>query len=379
MSRFTTEVRNVCEFYAGMSEHGDYGDVESIIEESAGIIFDRYPIFDETYRELLNKKILKHYYMREIGFETVGLWKLKLNTKMNEIMPYYNKLYESELLKFNPFYDVDYKTEGDRSGNTESNGKITSSGESERLYGESGNRQTESEENRKREYADSDSRNRESLENREAESKREKSMSETTNQSDEMNGTRSEESKSENSRSMNANGTNKNTDKYSDTPQGAITNLEAGTYLTNARINEGENENATVESGTEKRNNESEYGENRSGESSRVSSGNDKSSDNVMSERNDSEVGSRSGSDTTSGGISSSESNVRSGNDKGKNSGTSESENSVGSVEAYAERVYGKRGGLTYAKMLQEFRDTFLNIDMMIINDLSDLFFGLWE
>ena len=51
-----------------------------------------------------------HYYTREIGFETVGLWKLKLQTKLNEIMPYYNKLYETELLKYNPLYDVDMTT-----------------------------------------------------------------------------------------------------------------------------------------------------------------------------------------------------------------------------------------------------------------------------
>ena len=34
---------------------------------------------------------------------------------------------------------------------------------------------------------------------------------------------------------------------------------------------------------------------------------------------------------------------------------------------------------MSYAKMLKEFRETFLNIDMMVIESLSDLFFGLWE
>ena len=30
------------------------------------------------------------------------------------------------------------------------------------------------------------------------------------------------------------------------------------------------------------------------------------------------------------------------------------------------------------AKLLKEFRDTFLNIDMDVINSLSDLFLNLW-
>ena len=94
MSKYTTEVRFICERYAGLSESAGYAEVDSIIDEAIPNIFDfDYPIFDESYRNVLNHKILKHYYTREIGMETVGLWKLKLNTKMNEIMPYFNERY----------------------------------------------------------------------------------------------------------------------------------------------------------------------------------------------------------------------------------------------------------------------------------------------
>ena len=58
----------------------------------------RFPIFDENYRSVLETKILRHYYTREIGFETVGLWKHYLKTKLNEIMPKYNKLYEASIV-----------------------------------------------------------------------------------------------------------------------------------------------------------------------------------------------------------------------------------------------------------------------------------------
>ena len=129
MSKYTTEVRYICEDYAGLDQSSEYPDVEDVISASKDKIFDDFPIFDEAYRGVLEQKILRHYYTREIGFETVALWKLKLNTKMNEIMPYYNQLYKSELIQFNPLYDIDltrdYKrdTKGDNSGENSFTGR----------------------------------------------------------------------------------------------------------------------------------------------------------------------------------------------------------------------------------------------------------------
>src|SRR4051794_8476966 len=57
-----------------------------------------YPIFDESYREKLNAKIIDHYMLHEIGTETVGKFRRALNRKMREIMPIYNQLYKSEQL-----------------------------------------------------------------------------------------------------------------------------------------------------------------------------------------------------------------------------------------------------------------------------------------
>lgn len=129
MSKYTTEVRYICEDYAGLDQSSEYPDVEDVISASKSKIFDDFPIFDEAYRGVLEQKILRHYYTREIGFETVALWKLKLNTKMNEIMPYYNQLYKSELIQFNPLYDIDltrdYKrdTKGENSGENSFTGR----------------------------------------------------------------------------------------------------------------------------------------------------------------------------------------------------------------------------------------------------------------
>lgn len=118
MAKYTTQVRSICEVSAGLTEGAGYADVDSILTKAAPKIFDfDYPIFDETYRLPLEKKILKHYYTREIGLETVGLWKLKLDAKMNEIMPYYNQLYKSTLIEYDPLHDTDLTREHEGEGN----------------------------------------------------------------------------------------------------------------------------------------------------------------------------------------------------------------------------------------------------------------------
>ena len=54
-----------------------------------------YPIYDEAHRQVLNDKIIRRYWMREIGFETMGLFRWNLRRKMFEDMPYWNDMYES--------------------------------------------------------------------------------------------------------------------------------------------------------------------------------------------------------------------------------------------------------------------------------------------
>lgn len=98
-----------------------------------------YPIFDESYRDTLNQNILNHYYMDEIGFETAPLFRFYLKQKLNEIMPYYNVLYEKqkELLD-NIAGNVNLTETLERvtGTETESNSKSdsTSEGNSKNLY-----------------------------------------------------------------------------------------------------------------------------------------------------------------------------------------------------------------------------------------------------
>lgn len=259
MSKYTTEVRFICEDYAGMLKSTGYAKVSDVLDHSWDKVFDfDFPIFDEDYRSVLCKKILKHYYTREIAFETVGLWKLKLDAAMNEIMPYYNKLYESELLEFDPLRDADYykEHEGEDNGSGTDSGVTTQNdiGTHTGTIGDVGNVQ----------------------------------LSEVS------------------------------WDVYSDTPQGALTNVDNNTYLTNAR-------KVTHDAET----------------------------------------------DTT---------NTRTFNEGTSNSerGTSELNREYSNTDEYVDHIYGKFPGKSYPSLLKEFRETFLNIDMQVIDRLSDLFFKLW-
>lgn len=75
---------------------------------------DSYPIEVEDHRQELNMKILNHYWWYEIGVETPQLFRDRLLAKLNEIMPYYNQLYASELIKIDPINPIDYTETVDR-------------------------------------------------------------------------------------------------------------------------------------------------------------------------------------------------------------------------------------------------------------------------
>lgn len=96
MSQYTTQLRYIL-------QNPQWTD------ERLGL--SNYPIFDESYREILNNNIKDYFYFEEIGFETPARFCFKLRQKMNLIMPYYNKLYKSELLKIEPFLNISTENE----------------------------------------------------------------------------------------------------------------------------------------------------------------------------------------------------------------------------------------------------------------------------
>lgn len=103
-------------------------ELRYLIEGNYDLGLKEYPIFDESYREQLNNKIIQHYYFREIGFETEALFKNRLNQKMNEIMPYYNQMYESSKLKIDPLSTIDLEEVFSRKSKTTGEGTSSTSG-----------------------------------------------------------------------------------------------------------------------------------------------------------------------------------------------------------------------------------------------------------
>lgn len=127
MSKYTTELRYICEVNSGFkTEELDGKSVDDIVKASRKNIFNfSYPIYDESHRAELECKILKHYYTREIAAETFGLWRLWLNSTMNEIMPKYNKLYEYEKLAYDKaFNNIDVYDDGTSEFSNERNDKF---------------------------------------------------------------------------------------------------------------------------------------------------------------------------------------------------------------------------------------------------------------
>ena len=253
MSRYTTTVRNICESLVGLNDHQGQLSVNGIITAAAPIVFDfDFPIFDENYRLPLERKILKHYYMHEIGEETVGLWKLDLDDTLNRVMPYYNQLYANTLesMGLNPFDDANFWTKRDRKDDTDSNA--------------------------------------------------------TSNRVDTgtaKNVVHNESQSDDEAWSL-----------FQDTPQGALNGVEDLAYLTNANKN---TDKAKAESDSE---NNNEYRDN-------------------SDQKNQAKIL---------------------------------------SVQDYLEHVYGKRSYTSYAELLSLWRDTFINIDDMILEELRNLFMLIW-
>lgn len=277
MSKYTTELRY-------------------LIENNFDIGLKDYPIFDENYREPLNRKIINHYYFREIGFETAELFKRYLNNTMNEIMPYYNQLFKSELLEFNPFYNVDKTVTADKNNNSVSDfvgnisGKNTQTADTENTQTNNGKQQTTT-----------------------AATSTGESVGNSTT-------------------------TNRNKNVSSDTPQGflSINSIENETYASAAEMGNAESIN-----------------------NSKATSNN---AENGITDQTTADETKATGNSKSNATTETDTANKTTSND----------------FENYISHVIGKSEGETYSEMLMKFRETFLNIDMMIIDELKTCFMMIY-
>ena len=72
------------------------------IDNAIPFIFNFTTGIENSDKDLeIKEKFIRHYLMREIGFETVGLWKVFLQDRFIMKAPYYNELYKTIGLEFN--------------------------------------------------------------------------------------------------------------------------------------------------------------------------------------------------------------------------------------------------------------------------------------
>lgn len=335
MSTYTTQLRYICEQYAGLTESATYTQTPSVIAAARPKLFDfSYPIYDSSYKSSLETKIINHFYLREIGAETASQFKFMLSRTMNEIMPYYNKLYKSADMEYNPFYDADYYREH-KGEDTKKSQKANSEEQTE--TGNTTQSNTYS--------GDTDSTTTKTL-NLQDLTTHNTSDTKTLNTSD------TKTLNTSDTKTLNT----KDTTRKSDTPQGGLTGIEGNDYLSEAIITDKTGTETIARTGTETLARTGTETDAKTGTETTARTGTDTT---VLDET-------QSGASSTTGTSSSTSQKEASGTEN------------INGTDTYLDHIYGKMGSISYSKLLQEYRDALINIDMMIINELEVCFMNIY-
>ena len=100
MASYTMPLKTIIE---QPTQHIEGLSMDERIEVGRKVLFDfDYPMFDDRYKKVFETNFINNFYDREIGFETEFLFKRRLRNWLNINMGYYSKLFESELIKFDP-------------------------------------------------------------------------------------------------------------------------------------------------------------------------------------------------------------------------------------------------------------------------------------
>lgn len=135
MAKYTIELRKICDIY-GRDEVENWFKDYDIANYLTPTQIEQINKFNVWSKDRLATKIVDHYYMREIGFETPALFKHYAKVKMQEIMErQFPKIY-SNFLEYDPLSNVDFTEEytreitgtGKNEGNSNSNSSNNASG-----------------------------------------------------------------------------------------------------------------------------------------------------------------------------------------------------------------------------------------------------------
>lgn len=99
--------------------------IEQIVKSNIDIFDFEYPIYKEEFREVFEQHFIDYFYFEEIAHETVAQFKHRLKTKLNLVMPKYNKLYMTQDMEQRILdnYDVTETFEKDVEGTSKSTSK----------------------------------------------------------------------------------------------------------------------------------------------------------------------------------------------------------------------------------------------------------------
>lgn len=134
MATYTVELRKLCELY-GREEIENWFKDYKIEDYLTPVQIEQIEKFGVWSKDKLARKIVDHYYMREIGLETPELFKHYAKVYMQEIMErQFPKIY-SNFFEYDPLSNVDFtetytrEIEGSNEGTSASNSKNNATGQ----------------------------------------------------------------------------------------------------------------------------------------------------------------------------------------------------------------------------------------------------------
>lgn len=367
-------------------------ELGTLLQHGFHLALDDYPIFNPAYRNVLNNKIIEHFYFREIGLETPDRFNFFLRRTMNEIMPYYNKLYNSELSNFDPF-QTDFYSEATNSYTSAQKllEQIIKNAASEttgdRLAKQFGNSEEYSETSGQ-DVTGNTSSNGTSVTDTTTSNTEDETTNTTSNSTRDLTQNTTTEEEAHGTGENHTTG-NKQTN-FSDDPQ---TQLTTTTTIapdgTTTIVSEGYLTTQTTE--TTSQNDNTTTDQNSNGETDTTAN---EKIDSTQNTTRDLKADGTSNSETTTHNSGTSSSNTK--GNRETSSSRSDNEDSQRNIDrnsnAYEthfdkdvnesamkgdKRFMGRRG-YSPSQLLQQYRETFLNIDMMIIADLEKLFMGVY-
>ena len=134
MSKYTMELRELfttCKYNTPLFTKEQVKGFFSDYELTNYLTADQIEVIEEAgiwSKDKLAEKIVNHYFMREIGQETIGLFKHYAKVTMDELMEEYLPLIYSSSIEYDPLINVNYTETFSRTANIDSSGSSSSSG-----------------------------------------------------------------------------------------------------------------------------------------------------------------------------------------------------------------------------------------------------------